>query len=271
MAELTITDLCIYPVKSLPGLSVQHLNFDALGAVHDRRYMLVDDAGKFVSQRQFAPLCLVKLTAVDAGWVIRLPMDGIEPEKVLPFIGVQDALKVVQIWEDEVSVFDQGDEWADFFTRYLQATVRLVYLPDTGLRRIDTQFCKEKRHVGLADGFPLLLTTQESLQAVNEILNDNIDMARFRPNIVVAGGAAFAEMQWTALHCQPDENTFLLVKPCSRCVIPTINPKNGSKQPQVWKALKQLCSGDDGNLYFGQNMIHQNRSAIKVGDSLLIN
>jgi uncharacterized protein len=121
--------------------------------------------------------------------------------------------------------------------------------------------------VSFADGFPLLLTNESSLAVLNEKLKNPVDMLRFRPNIVVRGAAAFAENAWKTLHARDIE--LHVVKPCSRCVIPTINPQTAQKEPAVWKALDLLCKGDDGKVYFGQNVIHQSTGVLTVGDVLL--
>ena len=267
MMTMTIERLCIYPIKSLPGIDVEVMHFDALGAVHDRRYMLVDEKGVFVSQRTFAQLCLMHLSATEGGWLLQNPDSG--TEKFLAYNGSQEHILSVQLWSDTVIAYDQGDEWAAFFSEFLQHSVRLVYLPVDSLRPIDPDYCSDAhRHVGFADGFPLLLTSTASLAALNRQLTAPIDVARFRPNIHVSGAEAFAERHWQALRDDASAALFSVVKPCSRCVIPTINPATAKKEAEVWKVLKSLCAEEDGNIYFGQNIIHHHYHALQLGQPL---
>lgn len=263
---VTISQLYIHPIKSFPGLSVNSLTLDSLGAINDRRYMLVDENGKFITQRQYASLALIELKQHDQGWQIRFP--ECEP-KLLPFAGTIHSERQVTIWNDSCKAFDQGDEWAAWFSDKLDKPVRLVYTPENINRRVDPDYCPENRHVSFTDGFPLLVTSESSLEAINEELKQPITMQRFRPNIVITGADAFAEDNWYAL--KSENNEFQLVKPCSRCVIPTINLQTAGKEKAVWQALQQLRQADDGKIYFGQNAIHQHEGELHVGDQLLIN
>lgn len=268
--DVQVNRLCIYPIKSLPGLDVEIMHFDDLGAEHDRRYMLVDDKGCFITQRTSAQLCLINIRAVKGGWMIKLPEQYSTSEQFLPYTGEQEQAVDVEVWSDMVTAFDQGENWAAFFSGYLQQSIRLVYLPVCSLRRIDQEFCDSERYVGFADGFPLLLTTQASLEAIDAALEFNVDIVRFRPNIHVSGAEAFAERCWQSLSVKGAEAEYSIVKPCSRCVIPTIDPETAVKQAAVWKVLKSLCGDDEGNIYFGQNMIHINNSALRIGQSLMV-
>lgn len=265
---VTISGLYIYPIKSCAGIAVDSLHLDAMGATHDRRYMLVDEQGVFVTQRQQAALVHIGVAVHEQGWMITLPDIG---EKVLPFQGVSQQPTPVKVWSDTFVAYDQGDEWAALFSCFLGKPVRLVY---TGLqteRQIDAAYCETARPVSFADGFPLLLANESSLRVLQEYLMGKLEsplvMMRFRPNIVVKGAGAWAENQWKQLHI--NVLVLSLVKPCSRCVIPTINLQSANKEPVIWKALETFCKADDGKVYFGQNLIHQSNGILRIGDEVL--
>jgi uncharacterized protein YcbX len=261
---LYISKLYIYPIKSCAAIAVNTMPLDTQGAANDRRYMLVDESGQFITQRQYSRLVFVNVEAHQQGWLITLPDIGV---KILPLHGVVNQSIRVKVWSDTFDAYDQGDEWADFFSSFLGKKVRLVFSHSNTERRIDPHYCKTARPVSFADGFPLLLTNESSLAVLNERLENPVDMLRFRPNIVVKGAAAFAENAWETLHAPHIQLS--VVKPCSRCVIPTINPHTAKKEPAVWQALEAFCKGDDGKVYFGQNVIHKSTGILTVGDALL--
>ena len=266
-SSVVISQLFIYPIKSFPGLSVTSLPLDKLGAIDDRRYMLVDENGKFVSQRQHANLALTKLEQHADGWLVSFPESTKQTtSRLLLREGIKDRLVSVTIWNDTCQAFDQGDEWADWFSEGLGKLVRLIYTPKEIKRRIDSDYCSQDRHVSFTDGYPLLVTTESSLEEINQHLDIPIAMQRFRPNIVVKGSEAFAEDNWKSI--KSAENELALVKPCSRCVIPTINLQTAKKEKVVWQTLQKLRQAEDGKIYFGQNAIHQHDGRLHVGDVL---
>lgn len=267
--SIIISELMIYPLKSLPGIAVMQMPLDLLGAEHDRRYMLVDQSGRFVSQRQYAQMALAQLGDAGDAWHIRLDGGG---ERLLPKEGRQQQVVPVNIWDDQVAAYDQGDDWADWFSRWLGAQVRLVYMPPQPLRPVDADYAKTPAYVGFADGFPLLLLGEASLQYLNSFLPFNLVMERFRPNIVVSGSKPFAEDGWRKLRA--GDVGLDVVKPCSRCVIPTIDPQTAQKQREVWQMLQQQRRGEDGKIYVGQNVLHRLECAasavLHIGQPLII-
>lgn len=263
--SVSISQLWVYPIKSCQGVQVDTLLLDALGAADDRRYMLVDENGVFVTQRQFASLVLISIIRHEQGWLITLP-DGLS--RVLPAVGLTEQIVDVVVWGDSFSAFDQGDQWAQFFSIFLQRNVRLIYTDSHTSRCINNQYSPEKRQVNFADGFPLLIVNKSSLDLINQHLDIPITAERFRPNIVVVGAPAFAEQAWKILIA--DDVMLALVKPCSRCVIPTINLSTAKKEKRVWQVLEQLCKKEDGAVYFGMNVIHSNNATLSIGQCLTI-
>ena len=262
---LEVSELNIYPIKSFNAVAVNAMQMDSLGAKYDRRYMLVDGAGAFISQRRFSHLCLADISDDGDSWLVSLPNLG---AKNLAKIGSTDSLMKVQIWSDKLSVFDQGDSWAFWFSQFLGEAVRLVYIDETVQRLIDRDFTQHARLCSFVDGFPLLVCQQSSLVAINERLKKAVTMQRFRANIVISGGCSFAEDDWQCLSIS--EQVLDIVKPCSRCVIPTINPNTGQKEKELWQVLSKLRKAADGNVYFGQNAIHGNIQSIHLGDEVAV-
>lgn len=262
---MNISGLYIYPIKSCAGVALSSMRLDELGAAYDRRYMLVDGQGGFVSQRRYASLVHIAVQPHDSGWQIMLPDQS---ARILPFVGSTQLASTVTVWRDTFAAYDQGDEWADFFSGFLAAKVRLVYADMAVARQIDRNYCQQERRVGFVDGFPLLIANENSLQVLNDGLAISIGIERFRPNIVISGAPAFAENRWQKL--RSGSIGLSVVKPCSRCVIPTINPRTARKEKAVWQMLEQHCQGADGQVYFGQNVIHDSNGELHLGESITV-
>ncbi len=258
MTELTLTAINRFPVKSMTGDSHQSLEIDACGFVLDRRWMLVDRNGKFLTQRQHARMTLIRTRVDDAGRLY-LSAPG------MPDIAVGDRggeqLDVV-VWQDSVTatiVDPQADAWLSDF---MSIDCRLVRIPDDIVRPVDPAYSAQGDRVGFADGFPFLLISQASLDDLNARLDQPVPMIRFRPNLVVAGCDAFAEDGWKRIRI--GDIGFRLVKPCSRCIIPTIDPGTAERSAEPLRTLMSYRKRDN-KIYFGQNLIHDGRGRLEVG------
>ncbi|MDP2548846.1 MOSC domain-containing protein [Oceanobacter sp. 4_MG-2023] len=261
---IEIADLYLYPVKSCAGYRVDRLTFDHQGPVGDRRYMIVDPEGEFLTQRRLPVMASIQ-TRLQQG-VLTLGMDGMEDLVVDP-PGASSRQLTVSVWSDKAEALDCGDLAANWLTEVLGKPARLVFMPPESHRQVDRECASVGQWVGFADGFPLLVTCEESLATLSQSAGLDIDMLRFRPNVVVRGGEAFAEQQWRAL--THDEGQLLLVKPCERCVIPTRDLLTQQRQPDVVAALKQHCL-IDRRLIFGQNALVERIKVLAVGDSLAV-
>lgn len=263
-AHVVVTALYQYPVKSCRGIAVDSLHLDVIGPVGDRRYMLVDTNGRFVSQRTQP-----RLAQVEVGWMI----DGLlvtAPGQPRLSIGErrsgQEPRAHVQIWRDAVWTYDLGDEAAEYFSRYLGARVRLVHLPDESARWVDPEFADKPARVGLADGFPLLVATEESLADLNAKMERALPMNRFRPNLVVQGAPAWDEDEWTLLRATRNGGVDLAaVKPCSRCNTTTVDQDTAHRGLEPLRTLAGLRRRDN-KVYFGENLLHSGPGQISVGD-----
>lgn len=261
---MRVSRLYLHPVKSLGGISVSQFAVDRFGPHMDRRWLVVDARGQFLTQRQLARMVLVR-TALEQERVT-LSLEGQAPIQFSPqdFAGAEID---VQVWRDRCVARTGPAEVDQWLCRVLGVECRLVFMPDATRRAVNTDYAHNGETVGFADGFPLLLTSEASLDDLNSRLPFPIGMERFRPNLVVEGTTPFAEDQWRCIRV--GSMIFQVVKPCSRCVIPTLDPLTAQKQPDVFKTLKTFRARD-GEVYFGQNLLAQGTGRIQVGDTVEI-
>lgn len=264
MAALAVTRLAIYPVKSLAGIALQEMTLGARGPAFDRHWLVADPHGQFITQRQRPRMCLIR-TALQEG-VLTLSAPGVAPLQ-LPAATAEGPRRSVTVWGDTVAACDAGDVAAQWLSDFLETPCRLFYMPRDGVRPVDPGYAEAGDQVGFADGFPLLLITEASLQAFNAELPEPIGFERFRPNVVVSGDAPYAEDAWRRLRIGTIE--FVVAKPCARCVIPSIDPLTAKRQPVVSKALARTRRRDN-EVFFGQNLIHRGVGTIRVGDEVLV-
>jgi len=266
MSKFVISKLSIYPVKSTKGIDLNSMPLTKTGPEYDRRWMVIDDNGKFITQRKHAMMCLIETQLSENSLILRAPNMS---ELVLPLNTSysQYALLHSEVWGTEVSGYDCGNEAAQWLSDFLGRTCRLITMPDSIERRVDPNFAKHGELVAYADGFPLLVVSQASLDDFNNKLDAPIAMERFRPNIVISGCEPYAEDSWQTLNVAGIELS--LVKPCSRCIIPSIDPQTAEKQMQVNEALMQYRRRDR-KTFFGQNAIHHGLGRLRVGDHVTI-
>lgn len=256
-----VSQLYIYPLKSARGIAVDKFELGSRGPMFDRQWMVVNSQGKFVTQRQFPRMCLIE-TRIHAG---DLTLSA--PQMPAILVGSSSRQYDVIVWKDTVPAQDCGDDVAQWLSSYLGASVRLVEMPSSSQRLVDSDYASAGEMVGFADGFPLLLASQASLDDFNTKLEDPIGMERFRPNIVIEGSLAYAEDEWQELSI--GSIALSIVKPCSRCIIPSIDQSTAQKQMSVNDALLAHRSRNR-KTYFGQNALHRNTGIISVGDSLSV-
>ena len=269
--RLVLTRLYVYPVKSCRGLALRESRLDAYGLAHDREWMIVDPGGRFLTQREHPRMARIAPALTDEGLELRAP--GISP-LVLPWPGERGdrGLRRVRIWRDEVWAVDEGDEAAGWLSAVLGIPCRLVRRDPGFVRRVPASYAiSSEDRVGFADGFPLLLISQASLDDLNARLSRSVGMERFRPNLVVAGCDPYEEDTWKVLRI--NEVTLHAVKPCSRCTIPTVDPETGERDPrgEPLLTLTRYRRGADGKVYLGQNLVHEPKEGtLRVGDPVRI-
>lgn len=259
---MQVSGLWRYPVKSLAGESLSTLDVSDWGPHGDRRWMVVDHRGQFLSQRQLPQMCRLHARQVDGGIILEDLSSGDSLRVVKP-TGSHNMAVVV--WQDRCSAADAGDEAARWLARRLGVEARLCYMTDHFHRQVDTAYAQRGDRVSFADGFPFLLCLQQSVDALSDGYGEPLAMERFRPNLVVEGAPPFAERQWQQLRI--GDVTFDVVKPCTRCAIPTIDPQTGEREKAVFSLLREHCS-EGKNIIFGQNVIQRGQGRIALGDDV---
>lgn len=257
-----ISELYIHPLKSAAAISVDKVSIDSFGLESDRRWMLVDEKGIFLSQRQLPKMCLIKAEVFDSGLVVTVPNSDTMQVPITTRTNRQ-----VEVWGDVCQSYDCGDEAANYLSEFLQTKCRLVYFPDNEKRQIDLNYAKKGELTGFSDGFPLLMISQASLDDLNSRLDVPVSMTRFRPNIVLSGVDAFAEDSWGNI--QVGGINLRVVKPCSRCSIPSVDPLTGLRSAEPVKTLRQYRMRDS-KVFFGQNVIADSIGTLEVGMSVVV-
>ncbi len=258
MPELSA--LIDYPIKACRGFEVDETNVERMGLEHDRRMMVVTPEGRFLTQREYPKLALVTPSISGEKLTLAAPMmDGV----TFPILKSGPTC-LVDIWHSKgVSAVDQGERAAEWFSDWLGTSVRLVHIADGYLRHLNQKYAiKPDDHTGFADGYPILLISEESLADLNSRLETPLPMNRFRPNVVVKGCEPFAEDTWNRIKIGGLE--LAVVKPCARCMVTTIDKETLAKSKEPLKTLASYRKQGSG-VMFGQNAIPLNESRLRRG------
>lgn len=267
MDTIELTNLHIYPLKSTAPIDLTQAQVGTRGLALDRHWMLVDSQGLFITGRKYPQLTLLKTQVLDTELQIsgpNMPMLRI-PLKPTQYQSIQ-----VRVWQDACTAWTMGAHYDTWFSQYLATPCTLVCMHEQFNRATHPDYSQPGDQVSFADGFPILLTTQASLNAVNQHLASPVPMGRFRPNIVIQGCEAFAEDRWKTI--QIGTLLFDVVKPCSRCVFTTVDPTTGTRDTtgEPFKTLSSLRKREDGKTYFGQNLIPRSLGQIRLGDTVKV-
>lgn len=245
------------------GIAVSKANVTDRGFEHDRRWMLVDENNRFISQREFAEMALMTTEITDAG--LKITYRRKNSSITIPFKPKTNEFAEMHIWDDICTgqfVSAEADRW---FSEMLGFSCRLAYMPDDTQRITDQRYTPENSITSFADAYPFLLISQASLDDLNRKLAEPIPMNRFRPNIVFTGGEAFSE---DLMHSITIGNiVFHGVKLCARCNIPTIDQDTGIQGKEPTKTLAHYRFKNN-KIMFGQNLIHEGTGEITIGDTL---
>ncbi len=260
---MLLEGLYIYPIKSTHRVTQLRSQVNPWGLAGDRRWMMIDDDVTFLTQREFPRMSLIQAVPQRDGMLL-LTAFGQQPVMVeVP--GKTAPVLQVSIWRDSVPARVASDRVNAWLTDFLEHPVRLVYMYDTGSRPTDTKYAKPGSTVSFADGYPLLCTTNASLQELNRKLPEPVPMERFRPNVVVSGDQPFGEDIWKQLRI--GEVIFSVVKPCTRCVITTVDQDTASQSKEPLRTLSRFRKRD-GKVYFGENLVPENTGIIQRGDEV---
>ncbi len=260
-STLRVSELYVYPVKSLRGLRIARSPLTRQGFRYDRRWMLVDEDGTFLTQRQLPELCRIETALLSDG--IRLSAPG-QPDFLLPLAHEDGDEQPVRVWRHQGTAARHapGSAW---LSAVLGRACSLVYMAERHERPVAPGLARPDDRVSFADGFPFLLIGQASLDDLNARLQSPLSMRRFRPNIVVTGGAPFAEDHWTELSI--GSVGFRGVKRCERCVVTTLDPDSGEGGKEPLRTLSTYRRVD-GKVWFGMNLIHDGLGTLSEGDAV---
>jgi uncharacterized protein YcbX len=267
---LQLSEIWVYPVKSLGGISLEGSNITDRGLELDRRWLLVDDAGRFLTQREYPVLVLFQpeITGEHLRITHSVLLDWIDVP-LRPIFGDSDSKIQVTVWEDTIEAFEVNEQASAWFKKLLGFSTRLVYMPEESDRKLDPDYAiTGAENNSFSDAYPFLIIGQSSLDDLNSRLKTAVSIKRFRPNFVFVNGAAFEEDLWREFTI--GAVSFVGVKPCDRCVMTTVDPEKGiisGKDP-----LKTLAKFRNfGNkVLFGQNVIGLGIGKVKVGDEVIV-
>ncbi len=261
---LIVQDIFVYPIKSLGGIRLSKAVVEERGFRHDRRWMLVDDAGMFITQRRHPNLALFQVDMGEGGLTV-FYKNGNGTSVKIPFDVAVGPELMVTVWDDQVLAKIVHPDLNRWFSHFLGFQVSLVVMPEAVHRKVDAKYAVHSESVSFADSMPYLLIGQESLIDLNSRLESPVPMNRFRPNIVFSGGRPYLEDSFHKIRI--GELEFQIVKPCARCVMTTVDQATGEKGKEPLKTLSSYRASN-GKVLFGQNAVALQAGEIKVGDAI---
>ncbi len=262
MAE--ILSLHIYPVKSCAGLDLSEMKIGPRGPVWDRHWLIVDEHGKFLTQRQLARMALIRPKLSEQG--LQLSAEH-QNDFLISFDRPNGKPVSVEVWKDRCEAFDEGDSVGRWLSDFLDTPVRLVRQTPGSKRLLPESDHRPGTHTSFADSLPFLLTTQSSLEDLNSRLSSPVPMNRFRPNIVISGSEPYAEDKWKLIEINGIQ--FDVARFTSRCLIVTIDQNTAEKNQEPLKTLATYRR-DGTKVNFGQNLIHLHEGQLQIGQTVKI-
>ncbi len=265
MSNFLLTQINIYPVKSLSGISLKESFVEERGLQFDRRWMLIDDKNEFITQRLFPQMIFINVKIENGNLIFTHTKKSIEPLKISVKDFPQNKINV-KIWDDVCQGNLYNNKINNWFSDAIETNCKLVYMPNSTERKTSTKYFPESKNVSFADGYPFLIIGEESLNLLNSKLNNPVEMKNFRPNFVFSGGSAHDEDNWKNIKI--GEINFSVVKPCARCVITTIDSNaNKNKEPL---ATLSTYRNFNNKILFGQNMVAHAQGTINIGDEMYL-
>lgn len=269
---MQVTELNIFPLKSARGITVPSARIEAMGLAGDRRMMIVDPTGQFITQRELPALARLTVTPTESSVGLTLD-DGRELHVTPP---QPDSRMDVAVWKSIVSAAVADDATNATLSAWFGTPMKLVFF-DTAARRLASkEWAGNDSPVSFADGYQVLVTTTGSLRALNDDMAKHgegaVGMERFRPNIVVDCDEAWAEDRWTAIEIAGIRYDF--VKPCARCIMTSQDQETGSREgsspiPAMGRIRMSADRRVPGPL-FGWNAVPRSEGAIALGDGVTI-
>ncbi len=253
-----VQSLHVYPVKGARGIALERAELLRTGFRHDRRFMVVDEAGVFLSQRGHPRLALVDVAIGDGTLRVGPITLALAPES-----GSRERRRV-RVWDDEVDALVVPGDVSTFLSAHLGVRCTLVYMPDDVVRAVDPVYARAGDRVGFADAFPVLVATQASLDDLNARLAAPLPMNRFRPNIVLAGAEPWEEDRHPRVCI--GEVTLRMPKRCARCEVTLVDQQTAERGKEPLRTLATFRS-EENKVYFAQNAIPDAEGTVRVGDA----
>ncbi len=263
-ATPVLSGLHVYPIKSCGGIPLESAELAATGLRHDRRWMLVDGRGKFVSQRSVPRMALISVQINDDHLTVRAP-DPDMPDLEVPFEGNEERIDV-EVWGDAQRGAPAGEDADRWFGEFLGGDYRLVRQPENDVRPVDSRYAADGDRASFADRFPLLLISEASLEDLNGRLESPLPMNRFRPNLVVRGCEAYAEDGWGEVRI--GGTVFRVAEPCRRCAITMTDQQTADRGKEPLRTLATYRRWNGGGVIFGRNLIHSSFGTLRIGDTV---
>lgn len=257
-----VKELYIYPIKSLAGIAVESAKTEEMGFENDRRWMLIDEENQFITQREH-PVLSQFYPHIKDGKIEISHLDIMH--EFLIDEGLDEPI-FSKVWDDESKVIEVNKATSKWFSDALGFSCKLVKILNKGDRKHNSSSLNQTLNVSLADGYPYLLIGSESLEFLNEKLEEKISIKRFRPNIVIGTGLPHEEDTFDTF--QIGNVKFQNAKPCGRCIMINTNPKTGVVLKEPLKTLSTYRTSNN-NVFFGINIFCLNEGTIAVGDALV--
>lgn len=259
----SVSQLYIYPIKSLGGIAVQECKALIRGFEYDRRWMLVNNTGRFLSQRENAQLALFSCQMKDGRLVVSYKSE----ELSIDLEAHTDNEIEIEVWSDKFQAYEVDKETSEWFSEQLDQPVRLVKMTEASLRPKQLKVAPHKTELSFADGYPYLILGDASMQALNSHLDNPLPLDRFRANIIVTTTQAHEEDKWQQ-NFQLGQAKLKVIKPCARCVVTTIDQRSGEKGKEPLKSLATYRQWDN-KIWFGANAICTQEGIVSVGDRVV--
>ena len=261
-----VSQLYIYPIKSLGGILVNSVNITDRGFEYDRRWMLIDENNNFLTQREFGVMALLQVQIEENG----LKVFHKEKENdfiIVPFISQKNERVETNIWGVPCKPLLVSDEVDNWFSKALNKNCRLVYMDDDTQVAIDERYNVDDKLTSFSDGYPILMISEASLADLNSRIREELPMSRFRPNLILNDTNAFEEDSMKEFVI--NNIIFYGVKPSARCVMTTIDQSTAEKGKEPLKTLATYRSKNN-KIYFGENVIAASTGKITIGDNVTI-
>ncbi|EEG06897.1 MOSC domain-containing protein [Pseudogulbenkiania ferrooxidans] len=254
---MQLASMYVHPLKSARGIPYARAFASWQGLLHDREWLLTDEAGRFITARDYPQLLTIRCTPIPGAILLQAP----DAAPIAALATEFDTPSATSVWKDHFTAYHGSPRTDAWFSRYLGIPCRLLWLGCRSHRKQKTS----EHGLSFADGYPYLLVNQSSLDELNTQLPQPVTQRHFRPNLVVSGATPYEEDDWKVVRI--GAVIFDVAKPCTRCTLTTVNPDNGMPSPDgeplaTLIKTRQLPEG----ICFGVNLVPRNEGILQLGD-----